>query len=257
MMESSSGREFDEEARSASFVPSADQLRLWAAAAQAEITAPLTPVANQAPPRELSELPPFIVPHDGSQAEIDPIQQMAAGRVFDKLFDDVMLGFAQGITLSDPTHEVPVSGLYLQTLIGDDGGGYRISLQEGSTAATASTQPGSATVRSLWVSRVFQEQGGAYAQYRKDECGIIRRTTSGVAAADQRPVISEIPNEFSIPTAEHLASIARQMKELHRNDVANAALEVQLGYQDQPVGLQEMNDLAAFVQQPGVAPVKY
>jgi hypothetical protein len=206
---------------------------------------PLEPV----PP--LEELLPFAVPHDGTQPEVPPAEREVVAQKFDALVDDIHLNAADRVEHSSIV--VPEDRLLVR--IPAEEGHWRGAVTAKTDVLTHDTPfpPSAVVVKSINLSYYANGSGPQrqFVSYRLCGDGIVRRFNGGDRAmAHQNSKALDKTAGVPKPT-----SVGQEMDRLLFDSIDRARsrhVEEKLGYQNQPVGITEIDGLIDFITKPDV-----
>lgn len=196
----------------------------------------------------------FIVPHDGSQAEVTSDEQVLVARGFTSLVSDLLLSHI------DKVHHTKAIGSesWLQLKLpvsGDSHWAIGVRVCEPLVGDGEQSEPLS---EGISLQRVEKGLGREGAEYYKDQDGIVQRNTFGDVAtrvAEQDEYLTDITPTEDMNPAEALHILEGLLRSAV-NAAENQRLAKDMGYNNQPVGMQELNSLVDFISQPGVVPDK-
>lgn len=207
------------------------------------------------------ELPDFVTPHDGTQPAVPEIEQTIVAQKLKSLIDDVMLNHAESVKHFAYTHEDKVT-LKVPDNSGADNSYWSVAVSKRTDEYQPNgTFPASESSRKeIYVQRVVDEYGRDHFAYRLFADGTVRRWDGGDAYGkieEQRqmgidPFEGRITEDMS--QSEMLDATRKNIINIMANIVPNARLARQMGYNEQPVGLAELDGLTDMITQPGVVP---
>lgn len=186
--------------------------------------------------------------HDGMQREIDASEMAAIAQKFDAIVSDLHLNHIdkvihlEGTAISDILSlNLPAGPMEFWSL--------SVKVNKPLPGNESKQEP----VDKISLQRVKDALGHEGADYYKGADGVVRRHTFGDATAQVAITLSDpenIPPGDDVSPQEalvHLSGLARSMA----NAIQNQRLAKDMGYNDQPVGMQEMDALIDFLSQSG------
>jgi hypothetical protein len=213
--------------------------------------------ATPAPPQleRAEDLLTFIVPHDGTQAEVSVAEAQTVTRKYDSLFDDLMLTHMEGV---EHIEAVPHAGntLHLQVPAAE---GWNIhihlNMPDALPDTTSSVSPSQQVVRWIGVQAQQHYKGGTSYVYHRYADGIVRRFTMTPAENAQNTALSKtIPRRPATDApAEQKDAYLAKFGEVLQNARDNDELAQAIGMQNQPIGVAEMDGLAGLLGRPDIA----
>jgi hypothetical protein len=215
---------------------------------------------TSAPRKDLDplwELPSFVVPHDGTQSEVNPAEAAVVGEGFTALVDDMLFSFAgqvehyAGTTAGDARDyvslKIPVEGKGYYSVV--------TSVRNQTPAPDAYFPPSEQIIRTLSVQEIAGVYGRRFMSYYQYADGVVRRYdvddmyTKIHTEREQGTAPPEITTDMS-PDEVHNAIVVQHEHML--GEIENGRLERAMGYQNQPIGTAELVGLSAFVQHPDI-----
>ncbi len=187
------------------------------------------------------ELPWLGVVHDGTQSEIGAAELEAVAFKFNSLVGNLQLNFAE-----DVRHLGSRDRLELKLPI-DDKDYWSIDV-----SATEA-------VKNIGLQRLEGVYGREGVDYYMEADRIVRRKTFGdlamkIAEAGEDPTNLAPRNNIS---PEEALPLVRNLGRLLANTIENQRLEKAMGYNYQPITLDEVDSLTDFLSQPGMQATHY
>ncbi len=198
------------------------------------------PESTDAPPP--IEVASFIVKHDATHPEVPAEDVPIVRRIFSSTVDDMLLAYAADVYHTGASVHISSEDTLACHVPLNDGGHYSIGVmvQTGGSDNDPARfrDPSRRPVKEVEV--IHFPVSGNRALYRWTEYadGTVRRyTDTDIEATQQR--LGDIPDD------ETIKGFTYEVKR-------NLELAASLGYQNQQVGIDEINGLADFLHQPGL-----
>jgi hypothetical protein len=201
-----------------------------------------------------SHLPDFIVPHDGTQREIPESERLLVTQKFDTLIDGFLQNNGTEVFHSDYTNE---DSLVLEAP--DIAGNHwhiRVRAKTDEIVADARFSPSEMIRKEIFLQRIEGYRGRDALAYRLFADGVVRRWDGGDgwAKSQQKREWGLAPESIEprTPSVEALIQTMLNREELLNVTIPNARLETQMGLQNQPIGLTELEGLEELLSRPDV-----
>lgn len=184
----------------------------------------------------------FIVPHDGNQAEVTSDEQVLVARGFSALVDDVLLGCVDSL---DPTGDRDRSDSILLKLPLSEAYYLDIGVDSKAEEYLSKETPPSAdaVLKNITVQRCTASRGHELVNYMLGVDGVVRRFTS----TGERVDLSDFPMIESESPDDAARVIQSQIDTFDNVVTPNRDLERSMGYNLQPVGMQELYGLTELI----------
>lgn len=190
------------------------------------------------------DFPWFAVPHDGTQPEIDSTERGLVAQKFNSLVGDLQLNYISGIT-----HTKTGNRLFL-TLPVNETNAWLIAVisRDLHTTREETIEP----QKSIVIQHVEKNKGDhERVIYYKEIDEIVKRRIIDPRINIARKAINDLEPKGDISPDEWKARFYK-IKKILDNTIANRRLEQSMGYNDQPVGMSEINSVSEFLLQPDI-----
>jgi hypothetical protein len=181
-------------------------------------------------------------------------QLREASEVFNGLFDDLMLQNMEGVRRFESIKGMPTANLLKRIEV--DGEKYTLSLRDKSTPLTDGSngvtfRDSEKFLREVSVQRTEAGYGREYWSYCMGADGVVRRWDGGdvTAKSQKERELGIEPKEMTgYETAEEMGRIIlNEMQDITEYAIPNGRLEEDMGFNLQPVTLDELKGLQTFV----------
>ena len=213
---------------------------------------------------ELSNYPDFYKPIEG-QSNLSKEELVQTNQAFNELFNDLMLKDIEIVRRFDGINDHNIASLVKTIII--DGQKYTLSLQDNGQRISENEtdsitfRDSEITARDISLQRLDEETyGREYWSYRLGADGIIRRFDVGDITAKKRndkkfgieelEKMSKIMSTEDGPLKDHakraLSMVHAALQNMY-NEMSNSRLEEDMGLNNQPVTLAEIQGLRDFL----------
>jgi hypothetical protein len=208
-----------------------------------------------------NNLPDFVILHDGTQSEVSEREQAVVAEKLSNFVDDSLLNYPEEVKHFAGYSRIPPSQkLYLEVPI-DETSSWSVIIESIQNDALDDFNPSMLKRKEIFLQRKDNGYGREQLGYRLYEDGVVRRWDGGDAYAtiekEKELGIYQAPLEPGTPIEEVMIHAARNMRNLVEFSIPNAELEKQMGVQDQPVSLSELESLIDMLSSPDVTAAKF
>lgn len=215
----------------------------------------------------------FVVPFDGSQPDIDPEVQKVTAQKFAALVDNTLLTYPEGVYSNDESNSGDEWGSLQTTgppnyelnliIKTDEDSLWRVDIEKlevGIEDLDDQYQPEEVITHFV---RLQRESGGRYVEtydYRLDLDGVVRRFDTPDTHEAMYGSVNTLGFNMATATVQQQLGIlygSFRIQEAVDEVTPNTRFEREIGLNDQPVSLREIQALENFITQPGVQAIVF
>ncbi len=202
---------------------------------------------------EISNYPDFYKSTEG-QSKLGTEELIQTNQAFNELFDDLMLIDMEIVKRFESFNDRPVANLLKKIVV--DGQKYTLNLEDKSQRDPKSETPditwrdSEIIIRDISLQRSDGVYGREYWSYRLGADGIVRRWDGGDITAktrNERELGIKEPKIRGNETLDELGKLALAGLQRTIDQIPNSRLEEDMGLNNQPVTLAEIQGLQDFL----------